>query len=170
MKQAMPILCGMLLCMSFVVTDNHAIIVQQFERLQGEWDGFMEYTEGDNKAKYSMQARCTTKYDGKKWSYEVQYDDGSGEIVGGGGDCFVNGDGTKMDYNGIVWDVVNITQSGDSAKIVMETKGKDNRKKATLRQTLEVTSNNFSITEEVRYENETEFFLRNRHLFRKKKG
>jgi hypothetical protein len=106
---------------------------------------------------------------GKKWVYEVQYDEGNGEFVGGGGECTLNGDGTKLDNNGILWNITDVQQNGDTVRILMETNGKDNRKKATLRQTFDVTSKTFSITEEVKYLDQTNYFVRNKHLFRKKK-
>jgi hypothetical protein len=170
MRQAMPFLLGVLLCMSFMSSDNKTVINAQFERLQGNWEGFMEYTDfTDDKTRYTMPAKCSTKYDGKKWTYDVLYDEGDGEVVGGGGECTINDDGSKIDYNGIVWDVSEVIEMGDTVQIVMSTKGKDNRKKASLRQTLEVTSTTFSITEEVKYDTSTSYFIRNRHLFRRSK-
>lgn len=170
MKKILPILAGVFLIMAVAAPDHKKIILEQFSRTQGEWDGFMEYTDfSDNKSKFSMPAKCKTSFDGKKWVYEVQYDEGNGEFVGGGGECTLNGDGTKLDNNGILWNITDVQQNGDTVRILMETNGKDNRKKATLRQTFDVTSKTFSITEEVKYLDQTNYFVRNKHLFRKKK-
>ena len=125
---------GLLTLASFALQDNRTIIIEQFNRAQGTWEGFMEYTdERDNKTKYSMPAKCTKHFDGKRWEYEVQYDEGNGELAGGKGECTVNEDGSKMNYNGVIWNVTDIIQSGDSVKIIMETSGKDNRKKTSAR-------------------------------------
>ena len=51
----------------------------------------------------------------------------------------------------------------------MGKKAKENRRKIALRQMLEVTSTTFSLSEEGKYDTETEYKLRNRYLFRKKK-
>ncbi len=169
MKNITAIFLGLLFIMAAQAPDNRSIILDQFNRTQGDWDGYLEYTEGDNRTKMAMPAKCTTKLDGEIWIYEVHYDDGTGEVVGGGGEFKVNPEGTKLDNNGIVWNILEVSQSGDSAKIVMETPGKDNRKKATLRRTLEVTSTTFSILEEAKYLKEGDYFERNKHLFRKKK-
>ncbi len=171
MKKFLPILAGLVFIMAFSAPDNKKIILEQFSRTQGDWDGFMEYTDfSDNKTKFALPAKCTTTFDGEKWVYEVQYDEGNGELVGGGGECELNGDGTKLDNNGIVWNITNVQEKGDTVRILMETNGKDNRKKATLRQIFDVTSTTFSITEEVKYLDATDYFVRNKHLFRKKKS
>lgn len=151
--------------------NNRQVINDQFSRLTGNWEGFMEYTDMyDNKIKYSMPAECQTLYNGKKWQYAVQYDEGEGEKSGGKGDCTVNDDGTRMNYDGVVWNVVNVTQKGDSINIVLETTGKENRKKANLRRTIFSTSETFSILEEVNFVEEgPNYILRNKHVFRRKK-
>lgn len=158
---------------SFTTESQREFITRQFERMSGEWEGFMEYTdERDDKTRYSMPALCTTNFTGKRWEYYVRYEEGPGEYAGGKGDCSVNDDGSKINYNGIVWDVVETSESGDTARIVMETKGKDNRQKAQLRQTIQVTATTFMIMEEVKYleEGNGNFFLRNKHIFRRKKS
>jgi hypothetical protein len=171
MKHVLPILFGLIMIMAIQAPDNKTVILDQFNRAQGEWDGFLEFTDfNDTKIKSSIPAKCTTAFDGKVWSYEVQYDEGNGEIGGGGGELTVNPDGTKIDNNGIYWNVTEVVASGDSVRIRMETLGKDNRKKATLRRTLDVTSTTFSLLEEVKYQNTEVFFERNKHLFRKKKS
>lgn len=161
---------GLIMLMAAKAPDNRTIIIEQFDRSQGDWEGYMEYTDfTDNKTKYTLPAKCTTKFDGKKWEYEVQYDEGNGETVGGGGAFVLNDDGSKLDNNGVAWTITEVTQSGDSARIRMETNGKDHRKKAILRQTLDVTSTTFSILEEVKYVDAEAYFVRNKHIFRKKK-
>ncbi len=156
--------------MSFAVQSNRDIIVAQFERLTGEWEGLLEYTSyDDNTTKHVNPAKCESKYDGKAWLYTVTYDEGNGEYFEGSGECLVSHDGSQMMYNGIKWNVINVSESGDTTKIVMETKGKDNKKKAALRQTLEVTDKTFTLTEEVKYDSGGDYFVRNKHLFRKRK-
>lgn len=115
-----------------------------------------------------MPAECQTEFNGKKWEYAVQYDEGGGEKSGGKGDCTVNDDGTKMNYDGVVWEVSSVVLQGDSATIILETTGKENRKKARLRRTIFITGESFSIAEEVNFiEEGSAFILRNRHVFRR---
>lgn len=169
MKQIISILAVSVCMMSFAVQGNREIIIEQFERLSGDWEGLLESTSfEDNLTKNVAPAKCESKYDGKAWVYTVTYDEGNGEYYTGAGECLVNNEGTMMMYNRVKWNITDVTQSADTTRIVMTTKGKDNRKKAELRQTLEVTDRTFSIIEEVRYEAESDYFVRNKHLFRKK--
>lgn len=170
MKRIISILCIGILATAFTADNNRDLIVEQFQRLSGEWEGLFEFTSPeDNASKQVMPAKCESKYDGKAWLYTVTYDEGNGEYFEGAGECLVNDDGTMMMYNGIKWNVTDIQQSGDSTTVFMETKGKDNRKKATLRQTLLVTETTFILTEEVKYDDAVDYFVRNKHLFRKRK-
>ncbi len=169
MKKFIPVFLGICFIMAAQAPDNRTIILEQFSRTQGDWDGYLEYTVGDNKTKMALPAKCTTKFDGEVWDYKVQYDEGNGEVIGGGGEFRVNEEGTKLDNNGIIWNIIEVALTGDSAKVIMETPGKDNKKKAMLRRTFEVTSATFSILEEVRYIKEGEYFERNKHHFRTKR-
>jgi hypothetical protein len=171
MKHLLLMAATLSLVLAMKIPDQKEIIIAQFQRAQGEWEGFLESTEfKDNKTKYATPAKCTTSFDGKVWTYDVVYDAGNGEFFSGMGSCEVNQDGSKIDNNGVDWDVRDVAVRGDSAIITMETLGKDNRKKALLRQTLTVTNTTFILTEEVKYLDSQEFVLRNKHLFRKKKG
>jgi len=52
--------------------------------------------------------------------------------------------------------------------IICETKWKDNDRNADLRETMIIGTNEFSVTKEVRYENTTDYFVRNKHSYRRK--
>lgn len=149
--------------------DDREFIYEQFKKMGGEWEGFMEYTdEADNTTKFSLPAKCQTTFNGTKWEYAVQYDHGRGDITGGKGECTVNDDGTKMNYDGVIWDVTALEEHGDTIDIVMETKGKEKRRPTDLRRTLTITSVSFYITEEVRTaELGPNYIVRNRHIFRR---
>jgi hypothetical protein len=165
------ILCFLLIISGVACAqNNHDIITEQFVRLNGNWEGFMEYTDMyDNKTRYSMPAECQTTFNGKKWEYAVQYDEGGGEKSGGKGECTISDDGSRMNYDGIIWNVTTVEHKGDSVTIVLQTSGKENRKKANLRRTIFVSSQHFWITEEVNFTEEgPAYILRNKHVFRRK--
>jgi hypothetical protein len=153
---------------SFAQGDKE-FIYQQFNKIAGSWEGFMEYTdESDNVTKYSLPAKCQSTFNGTKWEYAVQYDHGRGDITGGKGECTINDDGNKMNYDGIIWDITAIDEHGDTTEIVIETKGKEKRRPTDLRRTIMITSVGFFITEEVRAaEFGPNFIVRNRHIFRR---
>jgi hypothetical protein len=162
--------------LSFLVISLHSFaqgdkefIYEQFNKISGSWEGFMEYTdESDNTTKYSLPAKCQSEFNGTKWEYAVQYDHGRGDITGGKGECTVNDDGTKMNYDGVIWDITSIDERGDTTDIVIETKGKEKRRPTDLRRTITVTAVSFYITEEVRTaEFGPNYIVRNRHIFRR---
>jgi hypothetical protein len=144
-------------------------IFEQFKKLGGDWEGFVEYTdEEDNTTKFSLPAKCQTTFDGTRWDYAVQYDHGQGDITGGKGECTVNEDGTKMNYDGVIWNVAALEEHGDTIDIVMETAGKEKRKPTDLRRTITLTSASFYITEEVRQAAPGAIYIvRNKHSFRR---
>lgn len=144
-------------------------IYEQFKKLGGDWEGFVEYTdEEDNTTKFALPAKCQTTFNGTRWEYAVQYDHGQGDITGGKGECTVNDEGTKMNYDGIIWDVAALEEHGDTIDIVMQTTGKEKRKPTELRRTITITSVAFYITEEVRQATPgAEYIVRNKHSFRR---
>ena len=157
--------CSLNLC----AQGDKQFIYDQFNKLVGSWEGFMEYTdEADNKTTFSLPARCQSTFNGTKWEYAVQYDHGRGDFTGGKGECTVNEEGTKMNYDGIIWDITSVEEQGDTTSIVIETKGKEKRKPTDLRRTIGITPIGFFINEEVRTsELGPNYILRNRHNFRR---
>ena len=148
---------------------DREFIYEQFNRISGSWEGFMEFTdESDNFTKYSLPAKCQSTFNGTKWEYAVQYDHGRGDMTGGKGECTVNEEGTKMNYDGVIWDITSVVEHGDTTDIVIETKGKEKRRPTDLRRTITVNSVGFFIVEEVRTEDwGPNYIVRNRHIFRR---
>lgn len=148
---------------------QHDIILSQFQRLAGQWEGLMEYTSyEDDKSTQVTPAKCESKFADNAWLYTVTYDEGNGNYFEGSGESLVSKDGSQVMYNGIKWNVTQVKEHGDTTTVVMEVKGKDNKKKALLRQTLQVTGRTFSLVEEVKYESGGDYFVRNKHVFRRK--
>jgi hypothetical protein len=148
---------------------DREFIYEQFKKISGTWEGFMEYTdESDNVTIYSLPAKCQSTFDGTKWEYTVQYDHGRGDMSGGRGECTVNEEGTKMNYDGVIWDVIESDEHGDTTEIVLETKGKEKRRPTDLKRIITITSVGFTITEQVRsVEFGPNYIVRNRHIFRR---
>jgi hypothetical protein len=160
---------GCLFCLSSIAQGDREFVYQQFKKISGTWEGFMEYTdESDNVTVFSLPAKCQSTFNGTKWEYAVQYDHGRGDITGGKGECTVNDDGTKMNYDGVIWDIISAEEHGDTTDLVLETKGKERRRPTDLRRTISITSIGFTITEEVRTANlGPNYIVRNKHIFRR---
>lgn len=129
----------------------------------------MEYTdESDNVTIYSLPAKCQSTFNGIKWEYTVQYDHGRGDMSGGRGECTVNDEGTKMNYDGVIWDIIEIDEHSDTTDIILETKGKEKRRPTDLKRIISISSVGFTITEQVRSaEFGPDYIVRNRHIFRR---
>ncbi len=169
MKQ-LSSLCFFLIIASCAFSQTDSLLINKaFSRLDGKWEGYFEYAlEGVNRTA-SMPAKCTSKWDGKKWVYDVIYDEGEGEVSGGKGEAIASTDDKALQYNGALWNIIQINQSGDSTSFVLEITGKEKRKTITTRHTFVITKDSFFITESVQREGETAFTFTNKHLFRRKK-
>ncbi|MFM9006748.1 MAG: hypothetical protein ACKOSR_14800 [Flavobacteriales bacterium] len=154
---------------SLFAQEDKEPIYNQFRKMSGVWEGFMEYTDDrDNTTIYSLPAKCQSDFDGIKWRYTVQYDHGQGEITGGKGECTINDYGNKMNYDGVLWEIKSINEHGDTTDIIIETQGREKRKATDLRRTITTTAVGFFITEEVRTaETAPNYIVRSRHLFRR---
>ena len=169
MKIAISFLLWGILSFNLSAQGDRQFIYDQFNKLVGSWEGTMEYTdEADNKTVFSLPARCQTTFNGTKWEYAVQYDHGRGDFTGGKGECTVNEEGTKMNYDGVIWDITSVEEEGDTLSIIIETKGKEKRKPTDLKRVIGITPVGFFINEEVRTtETGPNYILRNRHNFRR---
>ena len=146
-------------------------ILMQLQRLAGTFEGTMEFSpEDDNQTVFALPCRATTTYDKERWEYYLEYDEGAGEKSGGKGDCVVNDEATKMNYDGIIWMINEFTVKGDTALIALETEGKEKRKKTLMRREILITSAGFTVTEKVKYlegELAGTFFIRNKHILKR---
>ncbi|MFM7730556.1 MAG: hypothetical protein ACKO6L_05930 [Flavobacteriales bacterium] len=146
-------------------------ILAQLQRLAGTFEGTMEFSPEDgNQTVFALPCRATTTYDKERWEYYLEYDEGAGEKFGGKGDCVVNDEATKMNYDGIIWLIEEFRVYGDTALIALEIDGKEKRKKTRMRREILITSAGFTVTEKVKYlegELQGTFFIRNKHILKR---
>ncbi len=153
---------------SFSQTDTIAIN-EEFERLDGEWEGYFEFGVAGTNRTSSFPAKCTSRWSANKWNYEVFYDEGEGSISGGKGEALATADGKTIFYNGALWNIIEYTETGDSTAFILEITGKEKRKMVTTRHNILITSTSFFITESSKMEGEMTFKFSNKHHFRRKK-
>lgn len=148
--------------------DDSTTVAEELERVVGDWDGSFEFTiSDDGLEKASMPAKCTTKWNGKAWEFEIQYDEGEGVITGGADKLEVTSDPNKVNMGGLQWQVTELRVSGDTTVISFEFVGKEKRKVITTKKTLVITSGSFQMLEYSKYDTDKAFILRTRHSFRK---
>ena len=125
-----------------------------------QWSGTLTYLDYRSKKKVSIPSNLTVKPNGEdKWSWLFEYEypnepqANSREIVQ------LSKDGRNM--NGEVV-VERISLPDNTVRFVTEKKGEDNNRSAVIRFTYSLNAKSFSIMKEVRYEDEDQFFERNR--------
>ena len=151
-------------------TDSTSIS-EEFERIVGDWDGSFEFSiSEDGKEKASMPAKCTSKWNGKSWEFEIQYDEGEGVITGGEDKLEITADPKIVNMGGLQWNVTEYRVSGDTTVMSFEFTGKEKRKFITTKKTIVVTTNTFSMLEYSKYDTDPAFIFRTRHTFRKSAG
>lgn len=125
-----------------------------------EWSGTLTYLDYRSKKKVSIPSNLIVKPNGddkRSWVFEYVFPDephaNSREVLQ------LSEDGTRI--NGEVV-LERIGLPDDTVKFVTEKKGEDNNRGASFRFTYLLNAKSFSITKEVRYDNEDQFFERNR--------
>ncbi|MFN0031897.1 MAG: hypothetical protein ACKVOR_07045 [Flavobacteriales bacterium] len=168
MKKISCILCLFISSLAQSQTDSLPVNIA-FSRITGDWDGYFEFVVNDEGKTMTMSAKCTSSWDGKKWKFDVVYDEGEGVVSGGKGEALASTDGQIINYNNDLWTVSQVNARGDSTSIVLEITGKEKRKTVSTRHVILVTSTTFFITEYRKEEGQADFVFSMKHLFRRRK-
>ncbi|MEP6923796.1 MAG: hypothetical protein ABI954_04980 [Pyrinomonadaceae bacterium] len=139
---------------------------KDLQRLTGaQWIGTLSYLDYGTNKKVSIPSKLTVTQsaeDKLSWVFEYQYPDepkaNSKEKI------TISRDGKTIDGETVVG---RTNLAGDMLKIVTEKTGMDNDKKALFRLTYLSSETDFSIKKEVKYEDATEFFMRNEYSWKR---
>ena len=144
---------------------------KELKNLTGNWDGELEYLDYQNdKSKTRLKLRSLNTVAGGKVSQEILYIEPNGKKIKIGGSFALSSDGLLIVEEKMKWTITKnlFDKRAKTRTIVYETKWKDNNRNADLRETMIIGENEFSVTKEVRYENTTDFFVRNTHRYTRK--
>ena len=144
---------------------------KELKNLAGNWDGELEYLDYQNdKSKTRLKLRSLNTVKDGKVSQEIVYIEPNGKEVKSGGAFALSPDGRQIVEEKMKWTITknSFDKKAKTRTIVYETKWKDNDRNADLRETMIIGSDEFSVTKEVRYENTTDFFVRNTHRYKRK--
>jgi len=144
---------------------------KELKNLAGNWDGELEYLDYQNdKSKTRLKLRSLNTVAGGKVSQEIVYIEPNGKEIKSGVSFALSSDGLLIVEEKMKWTITKnlCDKQGKTRTIVYETKWKDNNRNADLRETMIIGENEFSVTKEVRYENTTDFFVRNTHRYTRK--
>lgn len=143
----------------------------ELKNLAGDWTGELEYLDYQNdKSKTRLKLRSTNTVAGGKVSQAIVYIEPNGKEIKSGGSFALSADGMQIVEEKMRWTITknSFDKQTKTRTIVYETKWKDNDRNADLRETMIIGENEFSVTKEVRYENTSEFFVRNTHRYTRK--
>lgn len=154
--------CTLLISLGFFF--NQSLTPDHLKVYDGEWNGKLTYLNyGDDKTMVDLSVRMVATLKGNGLRFEYFYNEGDGRVEKRKGIFEIKKE--KILYNGS-WtlDESEITDL-NNWKLKMSSKGKDNNKKASFIQTVEVSPERIEYVKMVKYEGESEYFMRNRHVF-----
>jgi hypothetical protein len=129
--------------------------------LQGTWTGNLTYLDYTSKKEVTIKAviygwRKNNK--SRVWHVKYEYPNEPG---------YTSSDTYKVSSNGAMLGGLKLLEKTKLAdgtlKLVLEEKGKDDNRPATMRHTILLSANKLVITKMVRMEGETDFFRRNEY-------
>lgn len=145
---------------------NQELTPDHLKVYSGEWNGTLTYLNyGDDKTMVDLSVRMVATYDNDKLKFEYFYNEGDGRVEKRTGTFKITK--SKILYNGS-WtlDESEITDL-QHWKLSMSSEGKDNNRKASFKQTVEVSPDRIVYIKMVKYDGESSYFMRNRHVFEK---
>lgn len=156
------LVCTIFLSLAFIF--NQDLTSDHLKVYSGEWNGTLTYLNyGDDKTMVDLSVRMVANYDKGRLKFDYFYNEGDGRVEKRTGTFKITK--SKILYNGS-WtlDESEITDL-QHWKLTMSSKGKDNNRKASFKQTVEVSPERIVYIKMVQYEGESVYFMRNRHVF-----
>lgn len=146
---------------SAIKTDK-TVGAEAIEIILGDWSGRLTYMDYSSNTPYTMPAEVTvvrskTK---NKWSLNFKYP--NEPKANSKGQILISKQGDKINKARIVSKQV---LSNKQIEIITEYKGRDNKKKALIRNTYIFGPKTFVIRKDVKFENSSEWIMRNTYSF-----
>lgn len=157
------------LLVAFIFQSNNStaqdrIRTDDIKVILGDWKGTLTYLDYSSNEPFSMPANLNIK-GGKKENQLVMYVSFPNEPHANNKEKIkVSRDGSKL--NGHKVSSREELKNGD-VQITTEHSGKDNRKKALIRNVYVFGENNFSMKKEVKFINSEDWIVRNEYKFQK---
>ncbi len=166
MKNVLILLALMLYYTTFSVGQNNSLmpIIEDFTFMQGNWTGVLEYTDyQDDKTKVVLKTTTNYRILDKKLLIQTTYIEPNGVPVYSKGQISISRKGDKISFNDDLFTLSEKTVG----RLVLTREGKDNEKKSLIRETIDYTKDDLTITKEIKYEGSNEFLLRHKYGFQR---
>ncbi|OIQ30850.1 MAG: hypothetical protein BM564_01165 [Bacteroidetes bacterium MedPE-SWsnd-G2] len=144
-----------------VITDK-TVSPKDTETILGDWTGSLTYIDYSSNKPYTMPADVTVKQGKNKNKLSLNFKYPNEPNANSQGQILISKKGDKIN-NEIV--VSKRVLSNNQLEITTEYIGKDNNKKAVIRNTYILGSKQFVIRKNVKFENSNEWIMRNEYSF-----
>ena len=138
------------------------ITSNDLEVVNGDWTGSLTYIDYSSNKPYSMPADLTVEEGKNEFQFILNYSYPNEPHANSKGKFEITEDGTWINKN----DIVSIERTENDGLIVKtEHSGKDNKKKAIIRNIYIISEDKFVISKEVKFEDSSEWLKRNEYSF-----
>ena len=144
-----------------LITEN-TVGPEDIEIILGDWTGSLTYIDYSSNEPYTMPADVTVKQGKNKNKLILNFKYPNEPNANSKGQISISKKGDKIN-KGIV--VSKRELSNEQLEIITEYNGKDNKKKALIRNKYILGSKQFVIRKEVKLENSNEWVMRNEYSF-----
>ena len=138
------------------------ITAKDLEAVKGKWTGTLTYLDYSSNKPYSMPADLMVEEGKNKFQFVLNYSYPNEPQANSKGKLEITEDGSRINKN----DIVSIKRNEIDGLIVKtEHGGKDDKKKALIRNIYIIGADKFIISKEVKFEDSNEWFRRNEYSF-----
>ena len=154
--------CQLIAQQSKMIITENTVGPEDIEIILGDWTGSLTYIDYSSNAPYTMPADVTVKQGKNKNKLTLNFKYPNEPNANSKGQIIVSKKGDKINKEIVV---LKRKLSNEQLEIITEYNGKDNKKKALIRNKYILGNKQFVIRKEVKYENSNEWKMRNEYSF-----
>ncbi|MDF7811044.1 DoxX family protein [Hymenobacter sp. YC55] len=145
------------------------VAMQELTAIAQQWTGSLTYLDYTTK-KPVMLATTLTGIQATPLELELDfvYQEPNGSKVKGSDKVQLSADGTRLTWDGVPLQISSKTRLPDETlQLVLEGRGLDDKKDCLIKRTVLLSSHQFSVLKEVKYDGTTAFLMRNKYEFQR---
>ena len=144
------------------IRTEYTVSPEDIEIILGDWTGSLTYIDYSSNEPYTMPADVNVKQDINKNKLTLHFKYPNEPKANSKGQISISKKGDKINKEIVV---SKRELSNERLEIITEYNGKDNKKKAQIRNKYILGSKEFVIRKEVKFENSNEWIMRNEYSF-----
>lgn len=131
---------------------------------EGEWSGSLTYLNyQDEKTLVTLNLKMEASFSRKGLRFDYYYDEGNGRIEKRNGSFQLKGDKVRFHSK---WESESADiEDLENWTLTLVSTGNDNNKPASFKKTVEVSPSKIVVTKMVKFDGESAYFMRNKHVF-----